>query len=54
MKAMIQKLVREEDGASAVEYGLLVSLIAVVIIAAVTSLGQTIRAKFEEADAGIQ
>ncbi len=31
--------VRNETGASAVEYGLLVALIAVVIIAAVTLLG---------------
>ena len=31
--------VRNEAGASAVEYGLLVALIAVVIIAAVTLLG---------------
>ena len=31
MKAMIQRFIREEDGASAVEYGLLVARIAVVI-----------------------
>jgi pilus assembly protein Flp/PilA len=30
---------RNEDGASAVEYGLLVALIAVIIIAAVSLLG---------------
>ena len=33
MKAMIQKFLQDEAGASAVEYGLLVSLIAVVIVA---------------------
>ena len=32
---------KDESGASAVEYGLLVALIAVVIISAVTLLGQT-------------
>ena len=54
MKAMIQKFYREEEGASAVEYGLLVSLIAVVIIAAVTTLGTTLRTKFEAAETGIK
>ena len=33
------RLVREEKGATAVEYGLLVGLIAVAIIVAVTALG---------------
>jgi pilus assembly protein Flp/PilA len=53
MKAMIQKFFREEEGASAVEYGLLVSLIAVVIVAAVTTLGGTLKGKFEAANTGI-
>ena len=35
----IKNFFKDESGASAVEYGLLVSLIAVVIIAAVTALG---------------
>jgi pilus assembly protein Flp/PilA len=38
--------VRDEDGASAVEYGLLVALIAVVIIAAVTALGTALKKLF--------
>lgn len=38
--------VREEKGATAVEYGLMVGLIAVVIIAAVTLLGQQLRTMF--------
>ncbi len=33
------KFVRDEEGASLVEYGLLLSLVAVVCIAAVTLLG---------------
>ena len=35
----IKNFFKDESGASAVEYGLLVSLIAVAIIAAVTALG---------------
>lgn len=36
----------EEAGATAVEYALMVALIAVVIIAAVTLLGQSASSKF--------
>jgi pilus assembly protein Flp/PilA len=46
MKAMIQKFFREEDGATAVEYGLMVALIAVVIIGTVTLLGESLNTKF--------
>lgn len=49
MKSLLTKIknfVREEDGASAVEYGLLVSLIAVAIIGAVTALGGSLSAMF--------
>jgi pilus assembly protein Flp/PilA len=35
-----------EDGATAVEYGLMVSLIAVVIILAVTAIGANLNATF--------
>ena len=38
----------EEGGATAVEYALMVALIAVVIILAVTFLGQSARDKFQE------
>ncbi|MDJ0335381.1 Flp family type IVb pilin [Salinibacterium sp. G-O1] len=37
---------QNEDGATAVEYGLMVSLIAVVIIAGVTLLGTNLLAVF--------
>ncbi len=37
---------REEKGATAVEYGIMVALIAVVIIAAVTLLGGTVQDTF--------
>jgi pilus assembly protein Flp/PilA len=36
-----------KEGATAVEYGLMVALIAVVIIAAVTILGTNLRDKFQ-------
>jgi pilus assembly protein Flp/PilA len=40
------RLEREEKGATAVEYGLMVGLIAVVIIAAVTTLGTELKELF--------
>ncbi len=42
----IRNLLQDESGASAVEYGLLVALIAVVIITAVTALGNSISKMF--------
>ena len=39
---------REEKGATAVEYGLMVGLIAVVIIGAVVFLGEELQSLFDE------
>lgn len=39
---------RDETGATAVEYGIMVALIAVVIIAAVTLLGGTLKDTFTQ------
>jgi pilus assembly protein Flp/PilA len=46
--AFQSRFVREEEGASMVEYGLLVALIAVVAIAAVTLVGGAVRDNFNE------
>ncbi len=46
-KHLTTDLVRDEEGASLVEYVLLVALIAVVCIAAITLLGQSAKGKFE-------
>lgn len=39
MKNALTKFLQEEDGATAIEYGLIAGLIAVVIITALTSIG---------------
>lgn len=44
---------RDERGATAVEYGLMVALIAIVIIGAVTLLGNDLKALFEKVAASI-
>jgi pilus assembly protein Flp/PilA len=50
----IRNFFKDESGASAVEYGLLVSLIACVIVLAVKGLGSTLNSKFSEANTQIQ
>ena len=47
MKKFISKFVSDESGATAIEYGLIAALIAVVIIAAVTTLGGSLSATFD-------
>ena len=45
----MEKLIRffkDEEGATAVEYGIMVALIAIVIIAAVTLLGENLSKTF--------
>ena len=41
------KCLRNQEGATAIEYGLIAGLIAVVIIAAVTLLGTDLQASFQ-------
>ncbi len=53
MSNVIKKFLRDESGATAIEYGLIVALIAVVIIAAVTTVGTQLDAKFQAAGTAI-
>ncbi len=49
---MLQKIVnfvRDEEGASAVEYGLIIGLIAVVLVVILTSMGTGLKGKFQSA-----
>jgi pilus assembly protein Flp/PilA len=46
MKNLVSRFVRDESGATAIEYGLIAALISVVIIAAVTALGTSLQAVF--------
>ncbi len=50
---MVRNFIKDESGASAVEYGLLVSLIAVIIIAGVQLLGGNLLAIFNRSAAAI-
>ena len=43
----IQRFVQDEEGVTAIEYGLIAALIAVVIIVAVTNVGVNLSALFQ-------
>ncbi len=43
---MLTNFLRDENGATAIEYGLIAALIAVVIIAALTTLGGNLNTTF--------
>lgn len=47
MKQALVKFLRDEEGATAIEYGLIAGLIAVVIITAVTAIGTDLTSTFE-------
>ena len=46
MTRRIEDFIHDERGATAMEYGLIATLIALVIIAAVTKLGQILKGAF--------
>lgn len=46
MKSLLLKFWKDEEGATAIEYALIAGLVAVVIIAALTALGEDITALF--------
>ena len=48
MKRSLKAFLADQSGATAIEYGLIASLIAVVIIAAVTSVGTKLTKTFNE------
>lgn len=48
MLDFIKNFIADEEGATAIEYGLIAALIAVVIIAGVTDIGEKLADKFTE------
>jgi pilus assembly protein Flp/PilA len=47
MRSLFVKFAANEDGATAIEYGLIAALIAVVIITALTTIGTNLSANFQ-------
>lgn len=53
MYKLISRLLRDESGATAIEYGLIVALIAVVIITAVTAVGTSLSGQFSNVNTSL-
>lgn len=54
MKQIMARFIDDETGATAIEYGLIASLIAVVIIGAVTTLGTKLTTTFGSVSAKLK
>ncbi|MBL8545851.1 MAG: Flp family type IVb pilin [Hyphomonadaceae bacterium] len=50
---MLKRFLKNEDGATAIEYGLIAALIGVAIIVAVTAVGTNLTATFTAISAGL-
>ncbi len=46
MKNLVTRFVKDESGATAIEYGLIAALISVVIIGVLATIGTSLNAKF--------
>ena len=53
MKALIERFKKDEEGATAIEYGLIAALIAVAIIAGVRAVSTTLSGTFSEINSGL-
>ena len=47
MTNLVTKFIADESGATAIEYGLIAALIAVVIITGLTAVGTNLNTKFQ-------
>jgi pilus assembly protein Flp/PilA len=47
MRKLVTRFMKSEKGATAIEYGLIAALIAVVIIGALTAIGTNLNTKFQ-------
>lgn len=54
MNKLISRFVRDESGATAIEYGLIAALIAVVIIGGVTAVGTKLSSGFETVQSNLK
>ncbi len=50
MKATIQKFTKDENGATAIEYGLIAALVSVAAIVALKAMGLSLKGMFESVE----
>jgi len=53
MLKTLKRLLKKDEGVTAIEYGLIAALIAIVIIVAVTAVGDSLQATFEDVAAAL-
>lgn len=51
---MLNRFLKDESGATAIEYGLIAALIGVVIITVVSEVGTEVKGTFEDVKEGLQ
>lgn len=54
MRNLLNRFAKDESGATAIEYGLIAALIAVVIIGALVAVGGQLKTKFEAVETGLK
>lgn len=54
MRNLLNRFAKDESGATAIEYGLIAALIAVVIIGALTLIGGKLNDKFTDISEGLE
>ena len=54
MKNLLARFVKDESGASAIEYGLIAAGISLAIIAAVNGLGTSLSSKFSSINSSLK
>ncbi len=54
MTNLFSRFVRDESGATAIEYGLIAALIAVVVIGAVTAVGTNLSGTFTNVSTAVK
>jgi len=53
MKNVISRFMKDESGATAIEYGLIAALISITIIGAATTIGSGIATKFSDVSGAV-
>ena len=53
MSKFVSRFLKDESGATAIEYGLIAALISVVIVTALTAIGPKLKGTFEKIDAAL-
>ena len=54
MKTLVSRFVRDDSGATAIEYGLIAAGISVAIIAVVNGIGTTLNTKFSSVNSQLR